>query len=1204
MNRNSLKTYAPKARRAFIQAVTDRAALFGLAAKKVEPITEQGDVAIIGGKAFPRSVAEKRRRLEDRIERRGFAQVMEAMAYTWFNRLVAIRYMEIHGYLDHGYRVLSHPDANSSVPEIVEHAEHITLPGLKADQVIDLKLDGNKEAELYRKLLIAQCNALSAAMPFLFERIDDETELLLPDNLLHSDSIVRTLVASIEEEDWQEVEIIGWLYQFYISEKKDEVIGKVVKSEDIPAATQLFTPNWIVKYLVQNSLGRQWVATYPNSPLKGRMEYYIEPAEQTPEVQAQLDAITPGTLDPEELTLLDPACGSGHILVEAYDLLKEIYLERGYRLRDIPGLILAKNLLGLEIDDRAAQLAAFALMMTARADDRRIFDGQRQPNVLSIQESNGLDISTVVQAFTAKQVTDESFTVPGEFGFMAPIRTPLLAAETTSGPAGDDQIAADLKSLLHLFENAKTYGSLITIPESLAKRLPALATAVEKAMASGELAVAAAGRVASVFVSQAAVLACPYDNVVTNPPYLTGLFSALKAFAGMRFPDSSTDLCAMFISRAIGWASSRTGRIGMVTMHSWMYVSSFEAFRHRILNASTLQSLAHLGPGAFPEIGGAVVQVACFVLLCAHCPSYVPVCDKAIEEYGEDKALTVSAGQSRYATLRQGDFARIPDSPIAYWVQPEVLLLFDTGITVSGLCKCAVGLQTGDNNRFIRFWHEVPYAHIGFGCSSRHDATRVSSKWFPCNKGGPFRKWYGNHMHVIDWQHDGRCIRAFTPKSVIRNPHTYFHPVAAWAKVASKHFHLRYVPSGFVHNDASCFLFSEDEGILLYLMGVLNSHVSQVILEEFNPTLNYVPGKIGQVPIVEHWDRMRDRVVAEVRGLIDISKTDWDLHEISWHFERYPGCDGRSHANAETSWVVLRDECQERVNDLLDSERKLDELATEQFGLAKVVEAEPALDDVSLDQPTRSGYAEGLASYAMGCMLGRYSLDEPGLIYAHSGNEGFDPSRYRILPADKDGIVPVTEIDWFEDDAARRFEEFVAVAWPREHVEDNLTFVADSLGAKRGEQPRDTIRRYLAKSFFADHLKTYKKRPIYWLFSSGKLGAFQCLVYLHRYNEGTLARMRTEYVIPLQGKIAARIEQLEGDKAKATSASHRNRIQKEQDKLRKQQDELRTFDERLRHYADQRIALDLDDGVKVNYGKFGDLLAEVKAVTGKKKGAK
>src|SRR6266851_9153607 len=401
MNRTKLKKYAPKARRDFIQAVTDRAAFFGLTANKVEPVKEKGDSVLIGGKAFPRKVGEQRKRLEERVRQHGFEQTMEALAYTWFNRLVAIRFMELHDYLENGesgasYRVLSNPDKDKPTPEILEKAEHVTLELLDKQKVIDLKLDGTKEVELYRLLLIAECNALNSALPFLFEKIDDETELLLPDNLLHSDSLIRKLVNGIDEEDWQEVEIIGWLYQFYISEKKDQVIGKVVKSEDIPAATQLFTPNWIVKYLVQNTLGRQWLATYPQSALRQQMKYHIEPAEQTPEVQEQLKAITPTSLNPEEITLLDPACGSGHILVEAYDLFKAIYQERGYRAKDIPALILQKNLFGLEIDDRAAQLAAFALMMKARADDRRIFDSETKTNILAFEDSQGMNAADII----------------------------------------------------------------------------------------------------------------------------------------------------------------------------------------------------------------------------------------------------------------------------------------------------------------------------------------------------------------------------------------------------------------------------------------------------------------------------------------------------------------------------------------------------------------------------------------------------------------------------------------------------------------------------------------------------------------------------------------------------------------------------------------------------------------------------------------
>ena len=543
MNRNKLKTYAPKARRDFILAVTEQAAKVGIAKDNIEPVEVTGDVAVIGGRAFPRKMAEQRRKLESRIGLFGFDQVMEGVAYTWFNRFAAIRYMEVHEYLDHGYRVLSHPAGNDA-PEILEQAEHVGLHGLDREKIIDFKLDGTKDAELYRMLLIAQCNALHEAMPFLFERIDDEIELLLPDNLLHSDSLIRQLVNEIDEADWQEIEIIGWLYQFYISEKKDQVIGKVVKSEDIPAATQLFTPNWIVKYMVQNSLGHQWMATYPASSLKEGMEYYIEPAEQTPEVQAQLAGITPKELNPEELTLLDPAAGSGHILVEAYDLLKQIYLERGYRLKGTPRLILEKNLYGLDIDDRAAQMAGFALLMKARADDRRILSNPVNMNVMAIQSSKGLDAADIAKHLLPSgryELVASDDLLPDTFA------QPTLAANATS-----EVKAGTIESLINLFEDAKTFGSLITVPEKIRQALPALGQLLDQP-STGDLLQRQMREHAVTAIrpllAQANMLGRQYDFVVANPPYMGSKFynNALKTFVLQNYKISKGDMYTCFI---------------------------------------------------------------------------------------------------------------------------------------------------------------------------------------------------------------------------------------------------------------------------------------------------------------------------------------------------------------------------------------------------------------------------------------------------------------------------------------------------------------------------------------------------------------------------------------------------------------------------------------------------------------------------------
>jgi hypothetical protein len=589
MNTNKIKSYAIQACRDFLKSVTERANFYGIYGDDhIEEMTFKGDVAIIADRPIPKKEGELRQRLVERIKRNGFEMTLQADAYSWFNRFAALRYMELHGYLDHGFRVLSHP-SGTSMPEILEHAADVNLQGLNKNKVIELRLAGNKDNELYRLLIIAQCNALHSAMPFLFDQIDSETELLLPENLLHSDSLIRKLVSDIPEDDWREVEIIGWLYQFYISEKKDEVIGKVVKSEDIPAATQLFTPNWIVKYMVQNTLGRMWLATYPNSPLRLKMEYYIEPAEQEPEVQKQIDAITPKELHPETITFFDPAQGSGHILVEAYDIFKAIYLERGYRTRDIPRLILEKNLYGLDICDRAAQLAGFALMMKARADDRKILGyTDLKLNVYAIQNSLPSDLRNI-----------EMFFKGDEF----------------------QGVRSDLPALAELFENAKTFGSLITVPEPLAGRMQALAQTVEEKI--GKWVAGSDAQNLRALVNQASLLARKYDCVVTNPPYMggKGMNPAVKTFAKDKFPDSKSDLFAMFIERNLGLAIEQ-GRIAMITMQSWMFLSSFEKLREKLLDHSTILSMAHLGARGFDSIGGEVVSTTAFVLANTHHVQY------------------------------------------------------------------------------------------------------------------------------------------------------------------------------------------------------------------------------------------------------------------------------------------------------------------------------------------------------------------------------------------------------------------------------------------------------------------------------------------------------------------------------------------------------------------------------------------------------
>jgi len=1359
MNKSKLKTYAPQARKDFIAAVTARANLLGLSdsgGKLEVAIGERkGDIAIIAGQEWSAKVYELRERLIKRMTTEGFSHTVDAIAYTWFNRFAALRYMEIHDYLDHGYRALSNREGG--MPEILHHATELDLPGLNKDRAVELKLAGDKDGELYKMLLVAQCNALSRSMPFLFEHIDDETELLLPDNLLRTDSVIAKLVASIPEEDWQEVEIIGWLYQFYISEKKDEVIGKVVKSEDIPAATQLFTPNWIVKYLVQNSVGRLWLMANPASTLKSQWAYYIEPAEQMSEVQAQLDALirarclegvvsdqwlvnsggcdgnsalsgidrlaegngfsgtsvssqqgipeggdlrayqsgatgssvdtvqhrggasaqinggiqqfsfdssgieggsrdsnfdsrsptvfnsgaicadafavgrnfenarhladtsalvvsdqwtvssekqfsdhsplttdhffppTTPPLNPESITMIDPACGSGHILVEAYEVLKGIYLERGYRLRDIPRLILEKNLYGLDIDDRAAQMAGFALLMKARADDRRLFTatddaGNLQPpmlNVLSLQESKGLSVDELATHLTPFKVQ-----------------------------------RATITALVDTFQHAKTFGSLIQIPYALKTHLAVLPQVLALVKQSGDMYASAAADDLLPLVQQAQVLAMQFDAVVANPPYMgnKGMNAELKDFARETFPDSKSDLFAMFIERGFGWCKV-AGFNCMVTMQSWMFLSSYEAMRTKLLQNRTIQTMAHLGARAFGEISGEVVQTTAFVLQSSHLPIFKPTFFRLVDGQEVEKDLALRSGSNRFDSTMQDDFQKVPGSPIAYWVTEQFRSIYDESELLSTIAHSLQGMITGNNNKFLRLWSEVCFERLALNKRSISQVNAASQYWIPYNKGGELRKWYGNNDFVLNWSEEGRDLtRART-----QNVDYYLKPCVTWTFISSSFFAARFCPPGFLWDVAGSSAFPTDAKTLPIVLGLMCSKVGKEVLNASNPTVNFQVENILALPIHRNIYAQIGEITSTIDTLIMSSVSDWDSAETSWDFASLGWL--KAASSLGLAWVQWEDKCKHQLYEMKALEEKNNSIFINAYGLQSELTPEVPEDQITLARADREKDSQRLISYAIGCMMGRYSLDRPGLIYAHSGNErfweiynGVDSGQWTVdseqqttdhslltthhfLP-DADGIVPLTDEFWFEDDAANRIREFLLAVWGAETLNENMAWLAESLGMKGNETPEETIRRYLAGSFFKNHLQTYKKRPIYWLFSSGKQGAFQALVYLHRYHEGTLARMRAEYVVPMTGKIQSRIEMLTKDAAVATVTAARNKINKEIDVLRKKHVELLAYDEKLRHYADMRIQLDLDDGVKVNYGKFGDLLAEVKAVTG------
>ncbi|MFZ2814126.1 MAG: BREX-1 system adenine-specific DNA-methyltransferase PglX, partial [Rhodoferax sp.] len=1136
MNKAALKSYAPQARKDFIAAVTARANLLGLSEKAgaldVAPAQPQGDVVVIAGQAWPIKVQAQREQLIWRIRKDGLNQTMEAVAYTWFNRFAALRYMELHDYLGHGHRALS--SSAGGLPDILTHATDLTnsdvanaLPGLNAARVTELKLAGNRDGELYRMLLVAQCNALSRAMPFLFERIDDDSELLLPDNLLRTDSIIAQLVNAIDEDDWKEVEIIGWLYQFYISEKKDQVIGKVVKSEDIPAATQLFTPNWIVQYLVQNSVGRLWLMANPQSTLAQEWPYYITPAEQTPEVQAQLDALIQtrvredgDTLNPESITVLDPACGSGHILVVAYDVLKAIYLERGYRVRDIPRLILEKNLYGLDIDDRAAQMAGFALLMKARADDRRLFTatddaGNLQPpklNVLSLQESKGLSVDSIAQAINS-------------------VRAELVEAHV-------------IRQLVETFEHAKTFGSLIQIPYALKTQLAVLPQVLALVKQSGELYASAAADDLLPLVQQAQVLAMQFDAVVANPPYMGGnsMPAQLKQFALASYPEEKNDLYAAMLRRAIINARS-TGFVSFVTMHMWMYISAFESMRKRIIGQNTLVNLCHLGAGAFSEISGEVVKTAAFVFQSAHVNGYLPTFFNLQSGDEEKKSSDLKGNIGRYQRLKLEDFYRIPATVMSYQASPMVVDLFESEASLASAIDVREGMTTADNGNFLRMWWEVNSYKVGVQDLKYEDAKKSNLKWWRYQKGGEGNRWYGNNEYVVNWLNDGAEIRKFSDVTTGRiRSHNYNDTYscrdgATWSTIGGASLAVRYAPPGGLFDTTGIMGFARPDVAVDALIAFLNSKPASYLLQLVSPMLRFKINQLISLPFVKK-PHLMENAMKMAREAINICKLDWDEREISMGFEKLMFASTNSGSDAlQIDWKKSDSIRANRFGYLIELEEKNNQLFIDAYGLQSELSPEVPESQITLARTDREKDCQRLISYAIGCMMGRYSLDEPGLIYAHAGNVGFEPGRYATFPADADGIVPITDELWFADDACSRIREFLRAVWGPDTLEENMTWLAESLGTKASETPDETIRRYIADKFFKDHLQTYKKRPIYWLFSSGKQGAFQALVYLHRYFDGTLARLRAEYVVPLTGKIQSRIEMLQKDAAAASSTA-------------------------------------------------------------------
>lgn len=1148
MNTNNIKKYAPQARNDFRDAVIQKLTTLGIAADKkgnlqIAEAETIGETVRYGQFDYPLSTLPRRERLVKRAREQGFEVLVEHCAYTWFNRLCAIRYMELHGYLEHGFRMLSHPETPTAF-EVLDHVPEVAealLPESKA-QLVEMKLSGNQDEALYRELLLGQCHALHHAMPFLFEAVDDEAELLLPDNLTRTDSILRGLVDDIPEEDWEQVEVIGWLYQFYISEKKDAVIGKVVKSEDIPAATQLFTPNWIVQYLVQNSVGRQWLQTYPDSPLKDKMEYYIEPAEQTPEVQAQLAAITPASIEPESIKVLDPACGSGHILIEAYNVLKNIYEERGYRGRDIPQLILENNIFGLDIDDRAAQLSGFALLMMARQDDRRIFTRDVRLNIVSLQESLHLDIAKLWQQLNFHQQVQT-----GSMGDMF--------AENTALTQTDSAEYQLLLRTLKRFVNAKTLGSLIQVPQEEEAELKAFLDALYRLEKEGDFQQKAAAKAFIPFIQQAWILAQRYDAVVANPPYMgsKGMNGELKEFAKNNFPDSKADLFAMFIERGFLWLKN-AGFNSMVTMQSWMFLSSFENMRKNILNKFTIEAMVHMGNGVMKIAFGTNATIFRTLSSKNLKGKFYHISQDDISPNGTP--FSFPSKKNRKSTMSSKEFHSIPGKQILYWITPSLAEMFNSGLNFGNMSTAKKGVTTGNNDKYLRLWHEVSIDKTSMFCKEN------SATWYPVTKGGKYRKWYGNKDYLINWKNNGFEIKN-SPGFELRNESFFFQEGLTWGDVSSGDFSMRYHDEKGLFEGRGPMAFADEYE---YILGFMNSNIAKAFLKLFCPTLTYNVGDVVKVPLSHIPSHIKEKIIINTKRIIELTKDDYNSYETSWKFKKSHLISGKS-IRENTSLSIQK--YMAITNSVLDREESNNSLFITAWGLSSEITHKVDYKNISLNcndhylygyesfAKRNSDIISNFLSYTIGCQMGRYSLDREGLVYAHEGNKGFADlvaeGAYKTFPADSDGILPLMDDEWFEDDVTSRVKEFVRTVWGEEHLQENLEFIAESLclyaiKPKKGESALETIRRYLSTQFWKDHLKMYKKRPIYWLFSSGKEKAFECLVYLHRYNDATLSRMRTEYVVPLLARYQANIDRL-NDQLDEASGGEATRLKRERDSL-------------------------------------------------------
>lgn len=1178
MNKTAIRKFAEWAREKLIEDIKYKAGLVGITengiAERLSQSTSDLHFYDVGTKdytkisgieikqrdALVKAIQTKERSYKSYQET--FENVIEEVAYTWFNRLIAIRFMEVNDYLPSSVRVLSSDNKAKKEPDLVTTPfdTDLEFTSYEQDRIIQLK-DDNKLDELFRMLFIKQCNKLHDILPELFEKTDDYSELLLTISFTDSEGIIHHLINDIEDVDFRindemytddgkikadgQVEIIGWLYQYYISKKHDEIVNiykGTVKKADIPAATQLFTTDWVVRYMVDNSLGRYWIERNPQSKLAEKLEFFVTP--KNGKIQYVDEKISP-----TDLTFFDPCMGSGHILVYAFDVLMEIYREVGYSDRDAALSIVENNLFGMDIDKRAYQLAYFAVMMKARSYNRRALTKGISNNLAVVEESNSID------KFACNGLTtDSEQNKIGEY---------LVEAYKDAQEIGTLQTIEkkDYKEFVEYLNNIESGTGQIDLfsTEWLNDTLPKMLQ----------------------LAKQAEIMSNKYAVVCTNPPYMNKLEGQLKKFVVDNYKAYCGDLFSVFIYRNFDYCKIN-GYSAFMTPFVWMFIKTYEALRTYIIDSKAITTLVQMEYSAFEE---ATVPICSFVLkngkatekaLCFRLSDF-----KGGMEVQKQKVLEAidNKGCGYFYEAEQCNFFKIPGFPIAYWVGENIIKTFDSGKLLSDIAAVKKGLDTGKNDRFLRLWYEVSVEKSSL-------FSHEKAKWIPLQKGGSFRKWYGNNEYVINWENNGEEIKA-TGKASIRSPQYYFSEGISWSTISSSYLGMRYVPKGYIFETAGNMMFFNSDEMQLYCLGFLCGKIPPIIMNCLNPTITTTVGSVSNIPIIFS-EIDSQKIIYLTQKSIAWSQQDWDAFETSWDFKKHPLV-SYSANKTSTAFELWSKECAERFNQLKANEEELNRIFIEIYGLQDELTPEVEDKDVTVRQADLQRDIKSLISYAVGCMFGRYSLDEDGLVYA-SGEWG--NSKYDTFIPDEDNCIPITDEEYFEDDIVGLFCAWLKKVYGEGTLEENLDFIANALGNK-GKTSREVIRNYFLTDFIKDHIKTYQKRPIYWLFDSGKQNGFKALVYMHRWNADTIGNVRVEYLHRIQRVYEKEITRMQ----EIIDNSHDNKeisnATKRKEKLQKQIKETKDYDAKIAHLALSRIDIDLDDGVKVNYEK-------VQTVDGKK----